>query len=282
MARKLIGNIKTAVRWIQLILFNVIAVIFLALSFLLLFEDRAAAATVAASVAVGLLVICYIPILDSFEIFGLKAKLRLQVSEADRALEALRNYATVSSKILSDQFKWSRIMAAPTLDQTADWYESLNRSLEEMHVDEAQLRRNQQPFLDYLSWQLFNIFERVAIERTQERMTELRKEMQSTNSVHLATEIDALSSSLETDVRHFDDPALRSLSVKIEHRIGQLRLDQDDVRKLREFARDLIRLSDELQATRSVGAETRRLLDEYEMDVFRWKRDFYRVFGREA
>jgi hypothetical protein len=266
----------------QVLLFNVVALAFLILAFVLLFEDRAAAAAVSATVAIALLIMCYMPVIDSFEIFGLKAKLRQQVNEADKVLDSLREYATVSSKILYDQLKWSRIMAAPTIQETVNWYESLNKSLGELNVDERQLYKNQQPFLDYLSWQLFNIFDRVAIERTQELVKELRVQMAATNDTTLGYRIDELLASINSGARHFDDPLIGNLSVKIDRRLAELKLPSDDIQRLRNFASDLIQRSNRLQSTRQVDALSGLLLDEYEMDHQRWRRDYSQIFGSDA
>ena len=77
-----------APRWWEKQAFVGSAAISYCLTIYLLVNDKTVSATVAGAFTIALLLFYFLPIVESFEVFGLKARLRHGISEANRLLSS--------------------------------------------------------------------------------------------------------------------------------------------------------------------------------------------------
>lgn len=127
--------------------------------------DRSSAATVMAGLTVAFLALYFLPLVDSIEAFGLKAKLREKVVEADKLVNGLRSTALVASRTMYAQLGWLGRMGAPSWIEKRQWYGDLESNLRALDVDAKAVRDLQRPFLDFVSFDLYALFESVVVER---------------------------------------------------------------------------------------------------------------------
>lgn len=142
---------------------EVLALLSFLLTLYLLWHDRTASAGVAVALSFGALLFRMLPDLESFEILGLKAKLREQIQEAEEILRSIRDVASVNSKAaVLGAIYTSRWGGVPykTLSQILD---DQTRMLGELGVSAEAIRDAKRPALEMTTRDAGHLF-RTALE----------------------------------------------------------------------------------------------------------------------
>ncbi len=113
----------------------------------LLIADKTASATVAATLTIVLLLFLYFPVIESFEFFGLKAKLRHSVLEIENVLAKVRKTAEVSAKLLYIQLAWMNRMGSITWEKKRELLSDIDSLLDSVEINKNEIDNLKQPFL---------------------------------------------------------------------------------------------------------------------------------------
>lgn len=160
-------NWKNVRQGARLLIFAIGAGLFLIATWILAMEDKASSATVTAAVGFGFAMLYFLPLVESFEAFGLSAKLRTQVNQAETLLNNIRNTAAVSSKFLVEQIAWQGRLGTSSWSSKCAMLAAINDNLIEIGVDEKIIETVREPLLRFLSFDLYRIFASVVQERYQ-------------------------------------------------------------------------------------------------------------------
>jgi hypothetical protein len=145
-------------------------------SIILLLLDRTASGTVAATLTLALLLFRLTPIIESFEVFGLKAKFRQGVEELNRVLANVTKTAEVSSKLLYIQLSWMNRMGSITWGKKRELLSDIDELLVSVGISEREIEDLKQPFIVMISYDLLSIFMQVVRFRVNHYGQLLQKE----------------------------------------------------------------------------------------------------------
>lgn len=161
---------------LEKVVFLVASVIAFATTLYLLFNDFTASATVAAALTMGMLLFHFLPIVESFEVLGLKAKLNRRVGEADSLLSHIKNIAEVSSKLLYIQLAWMNRMGTISWSKKRDLLSEVDGLLKGLDVSRKEIENLKHPFMVMISLDLFRIFEHCLRFRSSFLLRQIEKE----------------------------------------------------------------------------------------------------------
>jgi len=125
---------------------------------LLAFDDKASSATVTAFMGLGCAALYFLPIFESFEAFGLSAKLKTQVIEAETLLKNIRTSAIVASRLSYVQVAWMNRMAVLSISEKRKLLLEAEDNLRELNVEKHLVSEIREPFLRFISSDLYADF----------------------------------------------------------------------------------------------------------------------------
>ncbi|MBU1335428.1 MAG: hypothetical protein KJ944_08160 [Alphaproteobacteria bacterium] len=223
------------------------AVLSFALTLWLAIEDKASSATVTGLMAVGFAALRHLPLIDTIEAFGLKAKLRQTVSEADDLLTGLRTATSTASKLAYFQLAYIGRMASPTWDYKRDLLGQVDEGLRKTGGTEAEIAPLREPIIRFLLADIYYLLRRIVSHRVNQRQREIRAEQNALfgnrpipagdpNYTRLSEELHAMRDmeSLGNDL--MANPKLACFAELITQQLEQTGLPPDDLAKLRPLA----------------------------------------------
>ncbi|RVO95006.1 hypothetical protein [Sinorhizobium meliloti] len=274
--------------WVERFFLGTGAVICFGATFGLAVADRSASATVTGAMTAALLLFYFLPSFESVEAFGLKAQLRARIGEVDELLEQLRASALVSSRINYAHIGWSTRMDGPSWRIRKGWFDELSQNLEDLGLLPEAVHKAKQPFLDFVTLDLFLPFEQMVQERLNEQTRLQTKELASATLGTPPERVAALNSSIrEIDAKRqmppvIDDPLVFSFSALVERRLNDLPIPEGDKTKLRSFGYRIASISDVVQATKSISSEALDELEKYEADAAAWLPAYREIFVEQG
>lgn len=142
-----------------------LAVASFALTLYLLWQDRTSSAGVAVALSFGAVLFRVLPTLESFEILGLKAKLRERIEEADEVLEKVKRVASIATKAAVMNATWSNRWGGMSFDKQSALLDEQARELAALGVTSETIDDVKRPALTMLSYDLalafFGVIENV-------------------------------------------------------------------------------------------------------------------------
>lgn len=139
----------------------------------LAFNDKASSATVTAFMGLGCAALFFLPIFESFEAFGLSAKLKTQVTEAETLLKNIRTSAIVASRLSYVQVAWMNRMAVPSTAEKRKLLADAEENLRQLNVEDHLVAEIREPFLRFISADLYSDFKSLLSRRSSEAKSEL-------------------------------------------------------------------------------------------------------------
>lgn len=130
---------------------EIVAAVSFLLTLWLLWQDRTASASVAVALSFGSVLFRVLPSLESFEILGLKAKLRERIEKVDEILDRLRRVATVFTKASVQNTTWSNRIGGLSYQNQAELLEEQVAELVSLGVASDLIDTVKRPALTMVS-----------------------------------------------------------------------------------------------------------------------------------
>ncbi len=260
-------------------------------TFTLALADRSSAATVMAALTVAFMALYFLPLIDSIEAFGLKAKLREKVVEADKVLDGLRSTALVASNIMYAQLGWIGRMGTPSWEERRRWFMDLDRNLRELGVEPKTIAELQEPFLAFVNFDLYLPWEQAVGARLQHHSKAISAEIteariasagDADSSAKIAALVEkrrAVDAAIPGLENAYASPEIFSLNLLIERRLAMSPLPEDEKAKLRLLGGKFARIADGVQRQGSITDEGHQMLQEHVLDSRAWLNEYQSIFS---
>lgn len=140
------------------ILLEIVTVLAFLLTMWLLINDRTASAGVSVALSFGAFILRLLPDLESFEILGLKAKLREKLLEADAILLKLKRVASTTAKATVINTTYSNRVGGADFKLQSELLDEQIRELEALEVGIETIKDVKRPALTMVSCDLARSF----------------------------------------------------------------------------------------------------------------------------
>jgi hypothetical protein len=150
------GIIKCIWNWIVASLFVLGSVFCFAMAVWLTLADKIAGATLMASMFVVLMLMHYLPQMEYFKAYGIEAKMRQKLNEADEILAKLKAASVVSGKLAYHVFGWGSRVAHPVRQKQAV-ADDVDALLKGAGVSDDELAKIKWQYLRFLLYDFDNV-----------------------------------------------------------------------------------------------------------------------------
>lgn len=244
-------------------------------SIILLWIDRPASATVGAVLAIALLLFRFLHIVESFEVFGLKAKLRRQVSEGEILLDKITRSATLSSKLAYLDLAWMNRMGVVPWEKKRRLLSELDSLLDDLDVPKKEIDSLKSDFLAMISLDLVHIFQNCLRFRVSHLTEEIGKQQ---NEIFKGKAVDPSNAEWKKlqEKRQrvsrkgydskglLDDLGRRNVDQITVEILGGPELSGDDRGKLEAVRAKIAKLSDDCWRAGTITTEAQNFIEEYQ------------------
>lgn len=114
-------------------------------TFFLAIVDQTSSAIVTATLALGLLIFSNLSMMETFKMFGLEAKLRAQIDDAEKLLSHIRLSTQTSSRLALTQLAYMNRIAGLSWKEKQVFLEDIDRNLSSLEVDSNSVRGMKEP-----------------------------------------------------------------------------------------------------------------------------------------
>lgn len=268
------------------------AVISFVLTLWLAFNDKSASATVTAILAVGLTAIRFLPLIDTVEAFGLKAKLRETVSEADDLIVKLRKTSSAATKLAYFQLAYVGRMASPTWGHKRQLMAEVDAALQEIGETEADIAPFRAPVIRFAMADLYYLGTTVIGHRVQLLQRQAKEELDRYGGGKPIDPSDAEYQRLLAAYRRFELPEQLSQDLQSEekvtdigkslvHQLERSRLPPEDKDALRPLIARLAIHGARLWSSKKIDDETLDLIEHRTGHVSGWAPLYREAFGED-
>jgi hypothetical protein len=258
--------------------FGLAAIIaFSALMYFLLWRENAALAGVAASLFIVSALLVFLPELESLKAFGVEAKLRARLSEADELLAKLRSLATVNAQLAYQQLAWMGRWASPRAAMKQQLASEVDRVVKELGLDAQIVAAPKQEYIRHTLKDLSRPFSQLVSMRAKRLAHDLWLRHKSSPDFETYKKKISGLQELAQEVAvglHGDE----RFDAFVERCLPNGLFPSDDESRMRAFGRCLAAMADAAQTTGQVPTEMAALLDDVEGASVRRYRD---IFGEE-
>jgi hypothetical protein len=260
-----------------------VAAVLLGTAVVLALLDRVAAATLVAGLFVVVALFNYLPDMESFKAFGIEAKLRAKLTEAEDILRKLRRSAEAMAQLTYHTLGWGSRMGGLTAKRKQTLADEIDVVLTDLGIEPTKLAELKKHYLFFVKYDLFEAFDaivqlsrRTNLRRLTERLGEAEEGSPEANE--LAQKRNVLAQ--EPSFGRLMDVLPRVEFRQYCHaRIPTGGLSSGDEQKLRDLADRVANLTEQSDRTGRVSDETVELLG---IRLHEKRNQFYReLFGEE-
>lgn len=264
---------------VTLALLAIAAAIAFVLTVLLLLLDRPASATIAAALVLSFILLCKLPILESFEVLTLKVKLRHQMDEAGELLSQIRSNAAVTSKLLYLQLGFMNRLGSVSWGQKRALLSDVDGMLNGLDFPKDKIGEWKRPFMNLISRDFLSILWG-AIEHIKRRHRDSAQNMYDKYSRENSPvrEDDETHRALLAAVRRFDQcsldlgdmlqrPDLADTKLLTQSWIEPGMFDAEELKALEVLRGEVVQLVSDCWAQGTITPEAERYLDEYGLKI---------------
>jgi hypothetical protein len=198
-------------------------------------------------------VLFILPDLESFSAFGIAAKLKSKLQEAEMLTKQIRSVASSQGRVAFYFLGWGNRWR----DDRAEEFrlaDELDSALEELGLRPEELRRIKLPYLNFLKFDLYTTFTNLA----------------RTRASHKGVTVPAVM------VDDLEGVKAKSLARCCRLFMGKLSLEDEDRAKLAAFADQIERINEESLKKNSISEEAKVLIE-----ASNFAGTFRKVFGEE-
>lgn len=251
---------------------DVAAVTSFVLTLWLAYSDKASSATVTGLMAVGFTALRYLPLIDTIEAFGMKAKLRQTVNEADGVLDNLRLATATASRLAYFQLGYIGRWGSPTWRNKLDLLEKVDASLVNVGVEPAEAAALREPLMRFAVADIYYLVRHVVSERLQQHRRRLQQEHETLfqgklidpedpNFKRLRAETGALKEMASLGDDLMSHPRLPVIGAFIMDEFRASGLPPADVVKCEHLVQQWSETAQGVWDTKQISAEALRLMD---------------------
>lgn len=266
------------------------AIICFAVTLWLALNDKSSSATITGLMTLGFVALLYLPLIDSFEAFGLKAKLRQSVNEADELVNALRAATATAAGVSYFQLAYIGRMASPTWFQKRIMLMGMDDSLRKVGISDADVAALREPMVRFLLADLYYLLgsevdARVRQQRvnTQAQIDAKPNEGQVAPDSSLIERLTAQKSAFRECERLGHDlmshTGITRFGAFLVKQLAESKLPEEDLAKLRPLADHLGRIGQTAWDTKQITDEAFELVSPEQPD--KWKAAYFERFGEK-
>jgi hypothetical protein len=198
-------------------------------------------------------VLFVLPDLESFSAFGIAAKLKSKLQEAEMLTKQIRSVASSQGRTAFYFLGWGNRWRNDRVEEfrLAD---ELDSALEELGLGPEELKRIKLPYLNFLKFDLYTAFTNLARTRASHKGTPVPTVM----------------------VEDLEGVKSKSLARCCRAYMGKLQLDDDDKTKLAAFADQIELINEDSLKKNSISEEAKQLIE-----TSNFATTFRKVFGEE-
>jgi len=144
-------------------------------------NDKVAGGTLVATLFIAVVLIHILPQLESFKAFGVEAKLRQRLNEADELLRKLRQSTLASAKLTYMTIGWGSRIGGPSQKEKQAISDEVEAVLADLGVDLSVIKGLKNDYLFFAEFDLFRTYEHVVQmnvfsnkARVNERLSQLK------------------------------------------------------------------------------------------------------------
>ncbi len=246
------------VRWLLIVCAAILLFIAVALALM----DRVAAGSLVAGLFVIVALFHYLPQMESFKAYGVEAKWRARLNEADEILRKLQQSTLASAKLTYLTLGWGSRIGGPQPKDKRAVADLVDAALLDLKVDADAIRKMKEDYIFFNNYDLFQVYDEIVQLKITEALAASQARLNSmigddAARASLAEEMTSLRDKqkpielLET----LPNVEVRSFCLS---RLPAVELSEQDAAVLRNFA---IQISNEMDACHKAGRATDRALD---------------------
>lgn len=277
-------NLKAIGQWFASSAFLAGAILCFALAVLFSIADRVDAATLMAGLFVILVLFNYLPQMEYFKAYGVEAKMRAKLNEADEILKQLKAAAVLSGKIAYHTLGWQSRMAHPVREKQA-LADEVDTFLRGAGVSEEEIADVKKQYIRFILFDLDHLFSSIVRRCTLAASRGAVQELSRLGNDESVPEVAGLRRRVERLNAHHtrkrrgladeDDPVSRLNEEIPEEGL----LDEGDQNAVRRFADRIVRVGKEVVAAGRLTPEAGKLI--IAMSGAEQNALIEEVFGRE-
>src|SRR6266436_2921981 len=247
---------RTKLAWLKAHLLRTTAGVLLVIAVILALFDRVAAGTLVAALFVVVTLFDFLPQMESFAAFGIKAQWHKKLDEAEEILEQLKQSTIASAQLGYYLLGWGSRMGGRTTRKKRDVADQIDKAVTSLGIDPDTLATFKRDYLFFARYDLFDRFDAIASLNIR------ANKLSPKPTINLLEEL--------------PDVDFRSLC---HGRIPKADLPPQDAAILGKFADRVADIEEECHRTGRVTDEAIKLIDAYRSED---KPVLYReLFGRE-
>jgi hypothetical protein len=242
--------------WLKAQVLKITAGTLLVIAVILALLDKVAAGSLVAALFVVVALFHFLPQMESFAAFGIKAKWRKQLDEAEELLDKMKELGRASARLGYFLLGWGSRMGGKQASQMRDVADQMDKALTSLEIDRDALASWKRDYLFFARYDLFDTFDAIASLNIRANKLSPKPKI---NLLELPSDID-----------------FRSLC---HDRIPKADLPSQDAATLASFADEVADIDQECRRTARPTDKAIKLMDAHGSEE---RRVLYRdLFGRE-
>jgi hypothetical protein len=226
--------------------------------------DRVAAGSLVAGLFIVVALLHYLPQMESFKAYGVEAKWREKIGQADEILKKLQQSTLASAKLTYLILGWGSRMGGPRPDDRRDVANQVDAALLDLDVGRDAVLKLKKDYLIFTAYDLFETFDTVV----QSSVSKAVVAAQARLSLLAGDDVSEPRASLLSELAHLKErqrpldllealPTAEPRSLCLA-RVPTAGLPEDDAKILRAFA---LEVSNEMDACLREGRITDRAIE---------------------
>lgn len=252
------------------------------------YQNKAAAATVLGALTGVFLIFIYLPMMDNFAFFGLKAKLRERINEAEELTKMLRASAETSSKMLLHQLGYMNRMSEVPWETKRRFMREIEDNLSMHEIPEEQVRLMRDPLLKFLTIDLLVIPHNIVASRVAHLKAKIQRQISATfpNGIEMAdpryVELNAQWEKLRPPEDRYASLLLSEEPLRprafLSEMLATTQLPEDEIRRLGGFIEEVSSTAEEIWTQHTITDRSLAYLAAYpEYDS--WQAKYKEIYG---
>jgi hypothetical protein len=253
-----------------------VATILLVIAVTLALKDRVAAGSLVASLFVVVALFHFLPQMESFKAFGVEAKWRERLKEADEILRKLRQSTLASAQYTYQMLAWGQRVRGLTETTKRALADQIEATLKDLGVPPEELATLKRDYLLLTQFDLFRQFDAIVglniaanIQNVTQRIHNLRQDPENSEVKELTRRLSKLQEPRPDPVEFAKDLPTSNLREHFHARISTDGLTIRDATILKEFADRVVRMFEACRETGRVPDGAIELLDREDQEVYR-------------
>lgn len=268
--------------WLGRQLLIAVAAILLCLSVMLALLDRVPAASLIAGLFIVVALFHYLPQMESFKAYGVEAKWRARINEADEILNKLKQSTLASAKLTYMTLGWGSRFSGPRSREKQAVADQVDAALRNLNVDQEEISSLKKDYLFFATFDIFQLFDAIVQKVIDENRNKLTLKIHNLkiDDKPQADRLELERDFLKEERAHIDLlEVLPSADFRVlcQSRVPSKGLEQQDREKLLAF---IDKITNAVEEMRSSGRVVDAASNLIEMNSMNKRQELYKdMFG---